>query len=232
MITPEAYSYTPVSVGTTIPATLEAFNAGFASIQNKQLAAAVILSGSLPRFYGGEVTAGTFPVLNVAAGKLLLGDGTVYSFPAGTLTATAPGAADVFSVYVADDFTIDIAETVPGTALMVLATATVNGGATAFTIAVGELTEELTFTVNGDPESIVQKNGSVIRRSWAYSYDAAGRPDSTLETIGTGTITYTYVYEEGTGVLLRIDRTASDIALLLANGTVPANGSELADGVI
>lgn len=210
VIVSSAFTYTPIGVGTNIAATLAAFNAGFQGMADKQLAAATILSGSLPRFYGGEVTAGTFPVLNVAAGKLLLGDGTVYSFPAGTLTATAPGAADVFSVYVAADFTIDIAETVPGTALMVLATATVNGGATAFTIAVGELTEELTFTVNGDPESIVQKNGSIIRRSWAYSYDADGRPDSTLETIGTGTITYEYVYDGTTGVLLTINRTASD----------------------
>lgn len=221
MIEPEVYSYTPVSLESGIGASLAAFNAGFQALADKQVTAAVVLAGGMPRFYGGEVTAGSFPALNVAAGKLLLGDGTVYSFPAGSLSAPSPGAADVFSVYVSEDFELDIVETVPGTALLVLATATVNGGVTAFSVIDQGVLNTVTTatTANGDVETEELRSGSIVLKTTEYTYDDEDRPETSVETTDAKTTTKTFVYDEDTGALVRTDEIVDPFGFFLPAGT-------------
>jgi hypothetical protein len=190
------FEYTPFDLDTAIPTTLERMNEAFAGLGAGTVAAHKVFNNGLPVTVGFEVTAGTYPILNVAAGTLVTGLGVSYNFPAGTLTPDDPDAAEVFYIFVNADYELDVALTVPLDAVIVIAKATVNGGATAFSEISHEVQiESTTLNANGDPDVVELKTGPLVIRTTTWAYDAESRPETATEVTAVRTTISTYSYD-------------------------------------
>lgn len=181
-ITGSFFTYTPHTVDSSIPHTLDNLNQGFSGVLAEQRdGLRALLNGRLLVF-GFKPVSQQLPVIQLTKGTVVTPEGTLVDYPPGELQYI-PHAAQTNYIYLAANYTVDIATSLPADALLLIATCApseVDNTALVFDLEV--LVESCTYNALGQLESVELGNGGRLQASQYFVYDEAGRVVLAIET--------------------------------------------------
>lgn len=175
------FTYTPHTVASTIPATLENLNQGFTGLRDDQRAGLKALLNGKLLVFGFKPVGQNPPTIQLTAGTVVTPDGMVVEYEPGEL-AYIPHEAITNYIYLAANYTIDISTSLPEDALMLLGTCEPNEDGTELVFNIEVFVETCTYNAQGQLESVEFKNGERVQKAQYYVYDEAGRPIMVIET--------------------------------------------------
>lgn len=181
-ITGNFFSYTPHTIDSSIPDTLQNLNHGFTGILNEHRAGLrALLNGQLMVF-GFKAVSEALPTILLTRGTVITPEGLLVEYPPGELEYIPhPGLTNY--IYLASNYTVDIATSLPPDARMLFATcAPDEADETMLKFDFEVLVETISYAADGLLSTIELKNGERILASQHLVYDEQRRLILLLET--------------------------------------------------
>jgi hypothetical protein len=176
------FTYTPHTVASTIPATLENLNAGFTGLRDDQRAGLKALLNGRLLVFGFKPIGQNPPVIQLTAGTVVTPEGMVVEYDPGEL-AYIPHEGVTNYLYLAANYTVDISTSLPEDALVLLGTCELNEDGSELVFDLEVFVETCNYNAQGQLESVEFSNGARMLKAQYYIYDQAGRLILAVETL-------------------------------------------------
>lgn len=150
------------------------------------------------KYKGFEVDFSNFPAVGIGAGQLLDSKGSVISVPASSLTAAA-AAGETWYVFLDYQGAVQLAQTVPDNAVLVLRQCEASGSAWV-NIQILPI-KETHFVVDDFLASSLRCNGPLVLDTVTYTYTAMGFVDTVVSKTRQGQRIVRYAYDAAGQIL-------------------------------
>lgn len=229
-ITGRFFTYTPHTLASTIPDTLENLNAGFTGLQDEQRAGLRALLNGRLLVFGFKPVSQALPLITVSRGTVVTPEGVLVEYPPGELEYIPHEDATNY-LYLAANYTIDIATELPEDALALLATCAPNEDFSELVFDLEVLVETCTYTADGLLQSVEKTNGTRVLASQFFLYNAQRQVELVFEVGEDGAYTIKeWAYNED-GLPVRSGVSfAQGLSLVLGDSLFTGLGETLVQG--